>query len=439
MSMWELFEEPRPIRLGDSLKRRLVSNAARPLSIDEVDRMTESFLPLVRHHDPRVTLSRLWGVYLAAQAYRFDFGQYTNAMFAALNVLPDLAFMRFAPQKIEDLVKDLFLGLHGTLDRSGSLRDVQRRMGFGPQNVVIDDRDVIPFFQYSIRSPRDLWETGFRSSHLQEIGQRMSRSDLVSQGDRLWEHIRTHRRYGARTCYFTSPLLTEKGSVTIIHDPQAAYEWNPIDGGVPICEINEVCPGPGPLTIIQKQMYGTLEDLSPIMGYAWGGGARTWSRWYVSQNGHLTMPRSRSGVREVLGGWGLREAYQLWRLLVLLRVHDLVVATDVAERLPSLEECERDLSGGCHDPSGRLSAVVMPRLRLPKAFYDESGCARSFRRHGVVWHIRRLAKGYRPSPQAVALATEFGITLGEHETFVRAHERGEGDEPLPVREARFGR
>lgn len=69
--------------------------------------------------------------------------------------------------------------------------------------------------------------------------------------------------------------------------------------------------------------------------------------------------------------------------------------------------------------------LLIPRIRaLREDRTDDAGPRREVRLHGVVWHIRHLPKGWHASPEALELAQEAHIKLGDGETFVRAHQRG---------------
>lgn len=137
--------------------------------------------------------------------------------------------------------------------------------------------------------------------------------------------------------------------------------------------------------------------------------------------------------------------YEYLRFAQALRLYDLVVPITTVEKMP-----RPPISGGM---LARMKNVltkkhllspelIIPRLRslenvdlllreleveIEKADTDTAKRTRELSRHNVIWHIRRLPEGKRPTPEARGRAEEYGIVLSESETFVRPHERGKGE------------
>jgi hypothetical protein len=82
-----------------------------------------------------------------------------------------------------------------------------------------------------------------------------------------------------------------------------------------------------------------------------------------------------------------------------------------------------------------VQELLIPRIRyIENGQIDEdlagTDVVQSVRMHDVTWFVRLLPNGWKASPDARALAAEYGIVLAQNETFVKAHTRGQGNKVL---------
>ncbi|TAK04759.1 hypothetical protein EPO33_02055 [Patescibacteria group bacterium] len=435
-------------RIHRSVKGKYDSVAERQL--------TNALLPLVVRSEPRATAALMWKLYLGVQRKFGDFADLQapykpeyHHVDRLMEQVETRAMMRFRADALEGFLRGQFgdLGLPAGPDLN--IREVMLTTdaGLGAHfNAGLDGVDM-RFLDGVIRIPSRLLETIRLAQVVEARAERLDMDELNQWGDAMWEKIRLERRTGVKACYSHSDLLVPPNDViAFAEQDDGGNEWVNDRFGERTCCLIFSCDmrrarNARPRAANSLELHG--QPVCADRVWSWGEDVVTWSLWNLGLDGHLSMGFSQVGVREVCEANGLHKAYPLWRLLLLTRVHDLVVPVSVADALPPVDALERELAAGGGIPeaiTARLAATVMPRIQRPPS---DAGSIeqplRTVRRHGVTWFVRQLPKSYHPSLRAVALAAEHGIALGEHETFVRAHERGTGDEPLPVREVKFDR
>lgn len=185
--------------------------------------------------------------------------------------------------------------------------------------------------------------------------------------------------------------------------------------------------------------------------------------------GHVFMALDTEGEMDASYGLGLIPVrqfferrnnvalYEYLRFAQALRLYDLVVPITTVEKMP-----KPPIAGGVLD---RIKNVLkrkhllnpdlfVPRIRslenvdlllreleteIEQADADTTKRSREISRHEVIWHIRRLPQGKKPTPEARKRAEEHGIVLAENETYVRPHERGKGELKVVAHQAKVRR
>lgn len=177
----------------------------------------------------------------------------------------------------------------------------------------------------------------------------------------------------------------------------------------------------------------------------------------ISFPAHVFMALDTEGEMDASYGLGLMPVrqfferrnnvalYEYLRFAQALRLYDLVVPITTVEKMP-----RPPIEGGLLNKIRNVlkkkhllnPELFVPRLRsldnvdlllreleteIERADADTSKRSREISRHEVIWHIRRLPQGKKPTPEARKRAEEHGIVLAENETYVRPHERGKGE------------
>lgn len=270
--------------------------------------------------------------------------------------------------------------------------------------------------------------------------------DIRLAVDQFAEMLMQCREYGVKNSYFQDGLMHLANQAWVILDPDLGADWENV------------------LATRKKEMLARIDLASatelrelrhtPIEMKTGNGSSAVGLKaeydahlsWFVDRKGHIGYGQC-PGLTPVRDLYLLHDKellYETTRLLQLMRVHDLVVPTKVAVELPQLPR--RGLMDQLTSwlPAGMRRAldptVLVPRLKsierldaFRRLLEEEVGRAedearaRQKRRHEVVWHLRWLPKGFRPSPDAKKRAwEEEGILLQDNQTYVRRHERGEG-------------
>ncbi len=128
------------------------------------------------------------------------------------------------------------------------------------------------------------------------------------------------------------------------------------------------------------------------------------------------------------------------RSQILAIYSDLVVPVYITElyeqelRLPSADYSDAEVP----TPYEGLRRIVLARQKVLTVLKDDilrdlaaqidevpNRQARQMAEHDVIWHIRKLPRGYRASQQARGEAAQYGVELADYgETFVQEHKRG---------------
>jgi len=168
--------------------------------------------------------------------------------------------------------------------------------------------------------------------------------------------------------------------------------------------------------------------------------------WYINKKGGLEIaPGGGLQVQTVFTEQGKALEYALLRYANVLRIYDLTVPLVVTSSSPDLPRLgDEGVVDGLMGDKRRIRRLLNPNLIIPRlrAFVENpeelvrelekeiaedierTETKSSKRRHEVTCFARRLPKGYKASPSALALAQDEGIRLDENETCVRRHERG---------------
>lgn len=142
-------------------------------------------------------------------------------------------------------------------------------------------------------------------------------------------------------------------------------------------------------------------------------------------------------IRERFVSADREEVYSTLQLTLLKNLFDLVVPVEVIEGLPGHEAGPKNsnLFGKLKEaveqtPIRDLVLARVKYIREHRAVVQDlidkenDTSQRELRDHAVVGHIRRLPPGFKPTPDAIALAESLGFKLAPNETFVRDHRRG---------------
>ncbi len=170
----------------------------------------------------------------------------------------------------------------------------------------------------------------------------------------------------------------------------------------------------------------------------------------INRDGHLSQgTNGYAGIstQEILRSAGQEEWYETLRLMQLMRLYDLVVPIESVATLPTWpQQSPGRILSGLVKKVAKLNLtpdLILPRLKLLQNSHllheqlerevdlaiDDTRERALMHRHDVVDHIRHLPVGKSPTPAARERAREaLGIELTDHETYVRPHKRGAGDE-----------
>ncbi len=450
MSMRIVLHKGNPIRLNSSLAERLRKVIVRKGGPDasEEQKLVNALFPLVHSKDPTFSYEAIFNLMRGCMRFVGD----SDDRLANLNRIADTlkaeVLLPLGPEALRSYLIRIFEALGMDLPADGDLRSCTLAHPF---STIIRgaevNREILAMLQTACKIPTALWEMLRVGLHLSGAAAGLDPKRLRAHGDQLWERIRIGRRYGLKVCQFKAEsVIGENEHLAVVAGEDASPGMRQAVGD-PVFAFLLLSTH---YKDVDSIMVDPLAIIEAINDLADGVKQRAAERgnmvdrcfWTVRNKGHLALMDTRIRGDRVMEAYGCADSYPLLRLMLLTRLHDLVVPAEVADALPGLDDSEKELvSTGTLDGREQvLQAMLMPRLQLSGSVYTRGeGFSGTFRRHGVVWHIRRLPKGYRPSLQARELAKEFGITLGAHETFVRAHERGEGEEPPPAREVKFDR
>lgn len=267
------------------------------------------------------------------------------------------------------------------------------------------------------------------------------------------------RRYGVKTSFFQDGILHPPRHAWFFMDylevTQLFYAFRGLAKPLAIISLAErsSITGAKPRIVKERFGYAAIDKLDFGFGNCFV--------WVIDAEGELHSFPSYGilPIRGVFAEEGRECLYEVIRAAQILRLYDLVVPIEVVRTMPPLprpklgilqRSAMRVLRGR---PLPFTPDLVLPRVRAlenPQLLVeglereveqaDEETLRRSnrtLRRHEVVAHIRRLPEGHHPSARAKQTAREeLGIELTENETYVRKHERGEGEKVGPHRARR---
>lgn len=265
----------------------------------------------------------------------------------------------------------------------------------------------------------------FQEDILSDIG------DLRVANDAILAKIVSSRKYGIKNCYFVDGPLLPKGAAWTFNDPEFYQLIWRRDQLLAVVQLTENAED------LENARIETLEDHRGQVNHVgyWHSHEFLFcgfldKKGNIWLDGHLEM-----SLESILSAAGSRyvTVYPILKLVLLSHLLDLVVPVEVAAAFPSMGTAGTPrLADDCENCRPK---IYLPRLRAARGevvIEPENSDHRqvTIRAHEVVWHLRRLPGGYRPSMEATTLAVEHGITLAENETFVRSHIRGQG---MPVK------
>ena len=150
---------------------------------------------------------------------------------------------------------------------------------------------------------------------------------------------------------------------------------------------------------------------------------------------HDSNPDRHLFAREIFRRVGAEPEYEMTLSSVLARIHDLVVPVEHTRDLPPFDDLARAMNTPreIDEPLGPIvQRILIPRIQQgsdPRILAGlEDDRRRAVRGHDVKEFKRPLPPGHHPSPEAIALARTYDITIDPkgNETFVKPHTRGRG-------------
>jgi hypothetical protein len=149
---------------------------------------------------------------------------------------------------------------------------------------------------------------------------------------------------------------------------------------------------------------------------------------------------SGGNIRDIRSEFALvdkEDVYETLQMTLIKNLFDLVVPVEVVDSLPGHEQGPQKAGffSKVKDAMDQMPIrdLVLARVKYIREYGTEiqdlidrenNEQIRSLRDHSVVGHVRRLPAGFKPTPDAIALAESLGIKLAPNETFVRDHRRG---------------
>lgn len=271
-------------------------------------------------------------------------------------------------------------------------------------------------------------------------------AQAAKEATNMIHELATLRKYGVKNSFFQDGMM---------HDPSQAWVF------MDFYELRKLIadwadfmrPQFAFIGLSDKESLGHIgaKAVERVVGNSKSVGAE------ISFPAHVFMALDTEGEMDASYGLGLMPVrqfferrnnvalYEYLRFVQALRLYDLVVPITTVEKMP-----RPPIEGGLLNKIKNVLKkkhllnpdLYVPRIRsldnvdlllkeleeeIEKADADTTKRAREISRHEVIWHIRRLPKGKKPTPEARKRAEEHGIVLAENETYVRPHERGKGE------------
>ena len=259
------------------------------------------------------------------------------------------------------------------------------------------------------------------------------------------------RRYGVKSSYFQDNKTHAPGETWLFMDhlmfknaaPNLFYPANPI-AAIMLAKKSEILSKKSVrIDTISGTHLNAFGELIPSVKLNIDGR----QLWSIDKNGVLDATEGIGllPVKKIFEDAGKEREYHIIQALHVLRLYDLVVPLSIVSQNPSLRP-EKNLASRLIDRvAGRPEGIIEPQIILPrlKTLDDRKlmeyelereielaekdtieRSNREMRRHEVIDHVRRLPAGYHPSQTAIKAAAEIGIKLGQNETLVKKHYRG---------------
>ena len=264
----------------------------------------------------------------------------------------------------------------------------------------------------------------------------------------VWSRTTSEREYGVKTCYFHSPLFLAGRDVFHVFDEKLGLEDAKVIDIAPENTFAYLGIGSRPQTKISPQPYESIRRLGVQNLGVMIEGVRF--IFAIDNTGGVRTALGYIPIKRAFDKVGAASIFELLRLFLLMRLHDLTRGADLVNKLPSIDETEKDAGKkeggilGIGAKRKRLDYMLLavprtkPANRIKKPVAEEG--TRFIDRHHVTWFVRRLPEGYHASQRAVDFAASHGVTLGPGTTIVREHWRGQvGDQSNRPTKAVFRR
>lgn len=276
----------------------------------------------------------------------------------------------------------------------------------------------------------------------------------------MMEELLALRRYGVKASFVQEPFAFIPGSAWVFWDPNDvrdtvhhSLEVNRYVALVALANKKDLTDLRLLQRNIQRGQYAQIEGFQMPFNVYFG--------WVMRRDGELDLASGILGgisVRDIFKEEGREVQFEAIRLLLSIRLYDLIVPLETVERMPGQVGNPRlarftAIAQAINPLRKKIGDLLVPRMqeleRLPQlvnqlerevAQADEETMRRTMSRHEVINHIRKLPAGHRPSPAARQRALEdWDLTLADNETYVRKHHRGSGEQQITSHKQRVRR
>lgn len=443
-SPWWLFERPRPLTVDRNLTRRL-----------HLEFVTQG----PRQWNRELELAdELYQTYIAGNAPEEACQAFLNLFIRISDI--HLPLQRANPQRSVPVLNTFqeHLAENLAIEHSKSASEAFRS-ALGQQAEALDHYHGPDAWYYpkvlNLAVKFEVWRRNYAWIHrMQErLHHTVAAADVAEiqeSSQQMWSKIVEDRGYGIRNCFFISPLFLDHDQAQLVLDPELHVgdtEVRPpmLDNVFAILGVGEK-PRFGQALKPDVEVY---EDSShDIKQYRVGVRGFNAQLFAVDDSGEIrTNPISYIPLRRVFEKEDAIGTFELWRLFLYMRLHDLTRRAELVDRLPSIDDIEKETVKGTRILGGLISKpikkinykfLVIPRLKPEEPEsktkdLEEEGSRRFVDRHHVTWFTRRLPKNYHASDRAKEYAKAHGVTLKPEETIVREHYRGKKTEDTSER------
>lgn len=278
--------------------------------------------------------------------------------------------------------------------------------------------------------------------------ERVTVEELKADADLVFQRTFENQRYGVKPCYFSSSIFNASPDDAItIYDQNfgLGQESGPdrlvdFTAAISLGEKPKREPKGRRISQHRELAYGDVLEPNYIVV------ENSFALWMITKDGEiLESPTGNLSIERVFKKLGMEKGYQYFRLLMGMRLHDLVTRAELTDRLPSIADFEEEIvrlserkARGRKPRKPDYKRLLLPRISEAAEGENYEGQRRFMDRHKVVWFIRRLPVGYHASQTSIEYAKGCGVSLDDGETIVREHYRGQRnpEKELPHR-ARF--